>query len=225
MAQRMQRIKAIRTHTVLAENEKVIGKHTTGQDIIARTYMKDVKEPVLDKNGEQVWKYDRDRNPLTRIFRNVPTEVTEIYVWDELKTGHNRRNYGFRPTDEELVQRDQLQRAATLQEEYWKKAAERGLTADALLDAVETGAPKPPAQEPLGDGHHVVSADESMEAEIARRVEEGIKAALASGTSPTATVVPRELSHPETRAERDVRIARNTKARERRARAKETAGV
>lgn len=211
MAQRMQRIKAIRTHTVLADNEVVIGKHTTGQDIIARTYMKEFKEPILDKDGEQKWSYDRDRNPMTRQFRLVPREVTDVYVYDELKTGKNVRNYGFRPTEEELAQRDQLERAATLQQEYWKEAAKRGLDANALLDAVKSGAPKPPK--------------ESRADEIKRLVAEGVAAALAERTNTAATVEPRESPHPETKGERDARIARNRKARERRARAKEMAGV
>lgn len=220
---KMKRMKRVRTHTVLADDEKIIGRHTTGQDIIARTYMKNIKEPVLDKNDEQVWIYDRDRNPVTKRFRQVPTEVTEVYVYELLPTGHNRKNYGFRPTEEELAQRDRLERRERLKEEYWDK----------LLDEQDAG--KAAA---LGDGAHVASAAESLDAEIERRVAEGVAAALEKMTNTTTAGADMgarreesfrddsvETKGPETKGERDTRIARNKQARERRARAKETAGV
>lgn len=137
--QRLNSIGGLRPRTVLAEDEKVVGTHTDGRQIIRRTYIEEVPHPVLDARGEQKWKMNQMGVPTVPIFELRPEEATEEYVYDELKTGHNHKNYYFRTDPAELERSAKRERVAALQDEFFTAAEARGLTADEITDFVAAG--------------------------------------------------------------------------------------
>ena len=153
--QQLNAISGLNPRTVLAEDEKIIGTHTDGRPIVSRTFIREVRYPVLDASGEQKWKINQMGVPTVPIFELRPEEVTEEYVYDELKTGHNQKNYHFRTDPAELERAAKRERVATLQDEFCEAAEDRGLTADEIADFVAGGrkqeaveAPTPEAKAP-----------------------------------------------------------------------------
>ena len=140
MAQRTQKIKRLRPRTELSPEENIIGTHDDGRPIIERTFTRENRVPILDKDGEQAWKFNQLGQPITPLFKLVPEEVTEVYVYDELPTGHNFKNRHFRPDPEQVAAQAQRDAAAKLQEDFFSAAAARGLTADQIADFVADGA-------------------------------------------------------------------------------------
>ena len=221
MPGRMQRISPIRTQTVYGADEKVIGRHTDGRDIIERTFMREVKEAVLDDQGKQVWKVNQLGQPISPIFRLVPTQMTEVYVYDEAN-GHNNRNRDFRPSEESLAQRARLERIETLRDDFFEAAEERGLTAEQIVAGFSgVVAPAAPQQAPAASG------DDEMETEVQRRVAE----ALATRTAPPEEVLPvaeQQVAAPTAEErKREAGRKRQQKARDKKKReaGRETAGV
>jgi hypothetical protein len=137
--QRLNSIGGLRPRTVLAEDEKVIGTHEDGRQIIRRTFIKEVRHPVLDARGEQKWKMNQMGVPTVPIFELRPEEAVEEYVYDELKTGHNHKNYYFRTDPAELERSAKRERVAALQDEFFAAAEDRGLTAGQIADFVAAG--------------------------------------------------------------------------------------
>ena len=146
--QRLNTIGGLRPRTVLAEDEKIIGTHEDGRPIIRRTYTKEVRYPVLDARGEQKWKMNQMGVPTVPIFELRPEEATEEYVYDELKTGHNHKNYYFRTDPAELERNAKRKRVSDLQDEFFEAAEDRGLTADQIADFVAAGRREAPDQSP-----------------------------------------------------------------------------
>jgi len=140
--QRLNSISGLRPRTVYAEDEQIIGTHTDGRPIVRRTFTRDVRYPVLDARGEQKWKMNQMGVPTVPIFELRPETVTEEYVYDELKTGHNHRNYHFRPDPAEVERAAKRERVSTLQDEFFEAAEKRGLTADQIADFVAAGRKK-----------------------------------------------------------------------------------
>ena len=147
--QSLNTIIGLRPRTILAEDEKVIGTHTDGRPIVRRTFTRDVRRPVLDDRGEQKWKMNQMGVPTVPIFEIRPEEATEEYVYDELKTGHNHRNYHFRTAPAELERSAKRERVSNLQEEFFEAAEARGLTADQIADFVAAGRKKGGVEAPL----------------------------------------------------------------------------
>jgi hypothetical protein len=139
MRQRLNSIRGLQPRTVLSDNEQIIDTHTDGRPIIQRTFTKEVRVPVLDKDGEQVWKMNQLGIKTVPVFQLVPEEVTEIYVYDELKTGHNMRNYHFREDKAEVEARAKRARVNKLQDEFFAVAEDRGLSAAEIADFVAEG--------------------------------------------------------------------------------------
>ena len=137
--QRLNTISGLRPRTVYAEDENIIGTHTDGRPIIRRVFVKEERHPVLDANGEQRWKMNQMGIPTVPIFEIRPKEVTEEYVYDELKTGHNHRNHHFRTDPAEVERSAKRDRVSNLQEEFFEAAEARGLTADQITDFVAAG--------------------------------------------------------------------------------------
>jgi hypothetical protein len=137
--QRLNTISGLRPRTVYAEDENIIGTHTDGRPIIRRVFVKEERHPVLDANGEQRWKVNQMGIPTVPIFEIRPKEVTEEYVYDELKTGHNHKNYYFRTDPAEVERSAKRERVSNLQEEFFEAAEARGLTADQITDFVAAG--------------------------------------------------------------------------------------
>ena len=134
MAGRLQKIKPIVARTVLREDEEVVGRHTTGQDIISRTHTMMIAEDVLDKDGNEVWKSNHLGIPISKVRRKVPTEVTEVYVYDDVGGGHNHKIYDFRPPADEIDKRERLAGIERLRDEYFAKAYDRGDSASDIID-------------------------------------------------------------------------------------------
>jgi len=147
--QRLNTIGGLRPRTVYAEDEQIIGTHTDGRPIVQRTFTRDVSHPVLDARGEQKWKMNQMGVPTVPIFELRPETVTEEYVYDELKTGHNHKNYYFRPDPAELERVAKRERVSVLQDEFFEAAEKRGLTADQIADFVAAGRKKVEAVEDL----------------------------------------------------------------------------
>tara|TARA_R110000824_G_scaffold117337_2_gene269274 strand:+ start:674 stop:1168 length:495 start_codon:yes stop_codon:yes gene_type:complete len=147
--QRLNSIGGLRPRTALGEDEKIVGTHTDGRPIVRRTFTQEVRHPVLDGRGEQKWKMNQLGIPTVPIFELRPETATEEYVYDELKTGHNHRNYHFRPDAEELERTAKRRRVSALQEEFFEAAEDRGLTADQIADFVAAGRKKVEAVEEL----------------------------------------------------------------------------
>ena len=147
--QRLNSIGGLRPHTVLGEDEQVVGTHTDGRPIVQRTFIEDVPHPVLDARGEQKWKMNQMGVPTVPIFELRPETVTEEYVYDLLKTGHNHKNYYFRPDPGELERVAKRERVSVLQDEFFEAAEKRGLTADQIADFVAAGRKKVEAVEDL----------------------------------------------------------------------------
>jgi hypothetical protein len=139
MRQRLNSIRGLQPRTVLSDNEQIIDTHTDGRPIIQRTFTKEVRVPVLDKDGEQVWKMNQLGIKTVPVFQLVPEEVTETYVYDELKTGHNMRNYHFREDKAEVEARAKRARVNKLQDEFFAVAEDRGLSAAEIADFVAEG--------------------------------------------------------------------------------------
>tara|TARA_R100000458_G_C8165369_1_gene167859 strand:- start:107 stop:574 length:468 start_codon:yes stop_codon:yes gene_type:complete len=139
MRQRLNSIRGLQPRTVLGANEQIIDTHTDGRPIIQRTFTKEVRVPVLDKDGEQVWKMNQLGVKTVPVFKLVPEEVTETYVYDELRTGHNMRNYHFREDSAEVEARAKRARVSKLQEEFFAVAEDRGLSAAEIADFVAEG--------------------------------------------------------------------------------------
>jgi hypothetical protein len=140
--QRLNSISGLRPRTVYAEDEQVIGTHTDGRPIVRRVFTREVRHPVLDARGEQKWKMNQMGVPTVPIFELRPEEATEEYVYDELKTGHNHKNHHFRSDPAELERSAKRERVTDLQEEFFKAAEARGLTADEITDFVAAGRKK-----------------------------------------------------------------------------------
>jgi len=139
MRQRLNRISRLRPRTVLGEDEEIIGTHTDGRPIIERTYTKDVRQAVLTDTGEQAWKINQLGIPTVPIFEIRPETHKEVYVWDELPTGHNYKNYDFRVDPEEIEREKKRSRVDTLKEEFFEAAEERGLSADDIAGFIADG--------------------------------------------------------------------------------------
>ena len=139
MRQRLNSIRGLQPRTVLQSNEQIIDTHTDGRPIIQRTFTKEVREPVLDKGGEQVWKMNQMGVPTVPVYKLRPEEVTETYVYDELRTGHNMRNYHFRENKVEVEARAKRARVSKLQDEFFAVAEDRGLSAAEIADFVAEG--------------------------------------------------------------------------------------
>ena len=139
MRQRLNSIRGLQPRTVLDGNEEIIDTHTDGRPIIQRTYTKEVREPVLDKDGDQVWKMNQMGVPPVPVYKLRPEEVTETYVYDELRTGHNMRNYHFREDKVEVEARAKRARVNKLQDEFFAVAEDRGLSAAEIADFVAEG--------------------------------------------------------------------------------------
>ena len=139
MRQRLNSIRGLQPRTVLGANEQIIDTHTDGRPIIQRTFTKEVRVPVLDKDGEQVWKMNQLGVKTVPVFKLIPEEVTETYVYDELRTGHNMRNYHFREDASEVEARAKRARVSKLQEEFFAVAEDRGLSAAEIADFVAEG--------------------------------------------------------------------------------------
>ena len=137
--QRLNSIGGLRPRTVYAEDEKIIGTHTDGRPIVQRIFTREVPHPVLDARGEQRWKMNQMGIPTVPIFEIRPETVTEEYVYDELKTGHNHKNYYFRTDPAEVERNAKRERVAALQEDFFGAAEDRGLTADQIADFVAAG--------------------------------------------------------------------------------------
>jgi hypothetical protein len=147
--QRLNTISGLRPRTVYAEDENIIGTHTDGRPIVQRVFIREERHPVLDANGDQRWKMNQMGMPTVPIFEIRPKEVTEEYVYDELKTGHNHKNYHFRTDPAELERSAKRERVSNLQEEFFEAAEARGLTADEITDFVAAGRKKVEAVEEL----------------------------------------------------------------------------
>jgi hypothetical protein len=139
MRQRLNSIRGLQPRTVLGDNEQIIDTHTDGRPIIQRTFTKEVRVPVLDNDGEQVWKMNQLGIKTVPVFKLIPEEVTETYVYDELRTGHNMRNYHFREDSSEVEARAKRARVSKLQEEFFAVAEDRGLSAAEIADFVAEG--------------------------------------------------------------------------------------
>ncbi len=139
MRQRLNRISRLKPRTVLGEDEKIIGTHTDGRPIIERTYTKDVREAVLNENGEQSWKINQLGIPTVPIYEIRPKNHTEVYIWDELPTGHNHKNYDFRVDPAEIERNEKKDRVETLKDEFFEAAEERGLSADDIAGFIADG--------------------------------------------------------------------------------------
>ena len=139
MRQRLNSIRGLQPRTVLDGNEEIIDTHTDGRPIIQRTYTKEARYPVLDGDGEQVWKVNQLGMRTVPVFELRPEQVTETYVYDELKTGHNYRNYHFRPDPGEIEARDKRERVSKLQDEFFEVAEGRGLSASMIADHIAEG--------------------------------------------------------------------------------------
>ena len=137
--QRLNSISGLRPRTVYGEDETIIGTHTDGRPIVRRVFVKEERHPVLDGKGEQRWKMNQMGIPTVPIFEIRPREVTEEYVYDELKTGHNHRNHHFRVDQAEVERSAKRERVSNLQEEFFEAAEARGLTADQITDFVAAG--------------------------------------------------------------------------------------
>jgi hypothetical protein len=149
MRQRLNSIRGLQPRTVLTSEEAIIDTHTDGRPIIQRTYTKEVRHPVLDVNGEQVWKTNQLGVRTIPVFELKPEEVTETYVYDELKTGHNHRNYHFRPDPGEVEAQGKRERVSKLQDEFFEVAEGRGLSASMIANHIaegEAGKKKPKAK-------------------------------------------------------------------------------
>lgn len=149
MRQRLNSIGGLRPRTVLTDEEQIIDTHTDGRPIIERTYTKEVRHPVLDVNGEQVWKTNQLGVRTVPVYELRPEQVTETYVYDELKTGHNNRNRHFREDPGEAEAREKRERVSKLQDEFFEVAEDRGLSATMIADHIAEGeaakqAPPPP---------------------------------------------------------------------------------
>lgn len=139
MRQRLNSIRGLQPRTVLTSEEEIIDTHTDGRPIIQRTYTKEARYPVLDGDGEQVWKVNQLGMRTVPVFELRPEQVTETYVYDELKTGHNYRNYHFRPDPGEIEARDKRERVSKLQDEFFEVAEGRGLSASMIADHIAEG--------------------------------------------------------------------------------------
>ena len=139
MRQRLNSIRGLQPRTVLTSEEAIIDTHTDGRPIIQRTYTKEARYPVLDGDGEQVWKVNQLGMRTVPVFELRPEQVTETYVYDELKTGHNYRNYHFRPDPGEIEARDKRERVSKLQDEFFEVAEGRGLSASMIADHIAEG--------------------------------------------------------------------------------------
>jgi hypothetical protein len=149
MRQRLNSIRGLQPRTVLTSEEQIIDTHTDGRPIIQRTYTKEVRHPVLDTSGEQVWKVNQLGMRTIPVFELKPEQVTETYVYDELKTGHNYRNYHFRPDPGETEALEKRERVSKLQDEFFEAAENRGLSASMIADHIaegEVGKKKPKAK-------------------------------------------------------------------------------
>ena len=154
--QRLNTISGLRPRTVYAEDETIIGTHTDGRPIVRRVFTREVSHPVLDARGEQKWKMNQMGVPTVPVFELRPEEMTEEYVYDELKTGHNYKNHHFRTDPAEMERSAKRQRVTTLQDEFFTAAEARGLTAGQIADFVAAGrkegaaveAPLPKAEAP-----------------------------------------------------------------------------
>ena len=139
MRQRLNSIRGLQPRTVLTSEEAIIDTHTDGRPIIQRTYTKEVRYPVLDGSGEQVWKTNQLGVRTLPVFELRPEQVTETYVYDELKTGHNHRNYHFRPDPGEIEAQEKKERVSKLQDEFFEVAEGRGLSASMIADHIAEG--------------------------------------------------------------------------------------
>jgi|TARA_R110000824_G_scaffold100098_2_gene237968 hypothetical protein len=120
-------------------DEQIIDTHTDGRPIIQRTYTKEVRHPVLDVNGEQVWKTNQLGVRTVPMHELKPEQVTETYVYDELRTGHNHKNYDFRPDPGEVAAREKRERVSKLQDEFFEVAEGRGLSASMIANHIAEG--------------------------------------------------------------------------------------
>ena len=208
MAGRLQKIKPIVARTVLADDEKVIGRHSTGQEIIERTYMKTFAEDVLDKEGNEVWKTNHLGIPISQVRRKVLREVTEVYVYEDVGGGHNFKNFDFRAPPEVLAERARIEGIQKLKDEYFERAYDRGMSADEILDIEEAGGVVP----------EVENDDEVAPINLELSEEEQEAQAAAE----------QAIAEAEKRDRKAMAEQRNKRARKRRAeksRGKETAGV
>ena len=149
MRQRLNSIRGLQPRTVLTSEEEIIDTHTDGRPIIQRTYTKEVPYPVLDVSGEQVWKTNQMGVRTIPVVELRPEQVTETYVYDELKTGHNYRNHHFRPDPGEIEAQEKKKRVAKLQDEFFGVAEGKGLSASMIADHIaeaEAGKKKPKAK-------------------------------------------------------------------------------
>ena len=156
MAGRMQKIAPIQTRTILAEDEKVIGIHTDGRQIIERTFMRDIPHAVLDKKGNQAYKPDQFGRQLTPIRELVPTEFTEVYVYNEAH-GQNYKNPDFRPGADELDKREKRARIEALRDNFFEEAEEVGMDAQTLARGFQERYAEAPQEPPVTE-----SADEAQ---------------------------------------------------------------
>ena len=169
MAGRMQKIAPIRTHTVLAEDEKVIGMHGT-QQIIQRTFTREVAHDVLDKNGEQVWKLNHMGIPTVKVRELKPEQVTEVYVYHEVN-GQNYKNHDFRPGPDELDKREKRARVEALRENFFEEAEELGMDPKTLARGFQErySEPAEATSEPVPDPEAAQIADSPNEGRKSER--------------------------------------------------------
>ena len=139
MRQRLNRISRLRPRTVLGDDETIIGTHTDGRPIIERTYTKDVRQAVLNENGEQSWKINQLGIPTVPIYEIRAEPHTEVYIWDELPTGHTQKNHDFRVDSAEVERNEKKDRVETLKDEFFEAAEERGLSADDIAGFIADG--------------------------------------------------------------------------------------
>jgi len=139
MRQRLNSISGLTPRTTLAGDEKIVDTHVDGRPIIERTYTKEVREPVLDAKGEQVWKMNQLGVKTVPVFQLRSEPVTETYVYDELKTGHNRKNHHFREDPVTAAKAAKRDRVSKLRDEFFEAAEDRGLNADQIADFISDG--------------------------------------------------------------------------------------
>lgn len=161
--------------------------------VYEETFTEYRKVPLVIDGEEQWRKNPQTGQPVSKIHKLEPHEVTREYILVASPNGQVRREFNFRE-DPEVIERQKREAAAQeIQEELAAEMVERGLSVGELLDQIgrtepaPAGSPPEPPEEATEDGDEAPARSGPPMVEV-----EGLTATMAPGgrwTLPTGDVV------------------------------------
>lgn len=135
----LQRMKGLDPKPIPLEGSKIVGQYEDGRPIYEWRGREQVGKRIKKVNGEEVWKkHQTTGEPLYPIYERVMGEKVRVYVLDTHSNGSVTVNENFQNNEEDRVRQAERERIAAFQSELAAAAIKRGLSAEDVLQLLES---------------------------------------------------------------------------------------